>query len=639
MKKTRRPDESELLAFLDEELPPQRQAEIRQQLAADWELRAQLAKLERRVEQFVDATAAGQETDEPLPLDDWWQDFSQRLAATGEKPVWQARMAMEWRLFLARLAAWWPPEIRWRLAFGATASLIVVATLALFVWRAERPVSAQEFLQRTTQAEAASLRSVGEPVIYRKIQLKRSDSPEAVLWESWNDARHKQFRQRVADQQGLRFLRANEKTTSALITELEPILRANHFDPQQPLSPVAFAAWRKAIQTQTETVVAQGQEFKLTTVARPPFAVNAIAEASLVVRRSDWHAVALHLKVQGENELREYELSELAYEVLPLQALTVFADLPPPPMPPPMPPPVPTVTPNVSLLPTVVVASPAPTLALPGLAALQSAEVDALYALHQAKADLGEQLEVVREDGRQIVVRGLVQTATRKEELLQLLRRLPLVNPQILTLDEAVQQTQRTAVLPRNESVIATNETAVTSAAATPTVNAFQQLLVERLGGRKGMSEAEREAVNARVTQFYNSVEADASAAMAEAWAMRRLQERFATTTDFEAASRHRLDEMLGNHTARLRQRVQSLQTWLRPQLVALAKDVPTIAPVAEATRPAKIQTVFRAVEQVRHLTDQLIAGQAAASLSQTAQALLTAFARLDAALSDLEKN
>jgi hypothetical protein len=512
----------------------------------------------------------------------------------------------------------------------------VVATLALFVWRAERPVSAQELLQRTTQAEAASLRSVGEPVVYRKIQLKRSGSPEAVLWESWNDARHQQFRQRVADQQGLRFLRTNEKTTPALIAELEPLLRANHFDLQHPLSPAAFAEWRKTLAAKTETVVAQGHEWKLTTVASPPLAVNAIAEASLVVRRSDWHAVALHLKVQGENELREYVLSELAYEVLPLQALTVFADLPPTPLPTSSP----TSAPKDS--PAVVTASLAPTLPLPSLAALQAAEVEALYALHQAKADLGEQIEVVREDGRQVVVRGLVQTAPRKEELLQLLRRIPFVSPNIQTIDEAVQQAQRTAKPPVSDEIVtAPNETSVTSTATAPAVNPFQQLLLEQFGGRKGLSEAEREAVNARVTQFYNGVEADASAALAEAWALRRLQERFAASADadLDAASRQRLEEMQSNHLARLRQRSRSLQARLRPQLVAWASDVPPVSPSVEATRTAKIQAVFRAVEQVSRLTDQLIAGQTTTSLSQTARALLAEFTRLDAVLSDLEKN
>jgi hypothetical protein len=299
----------------------------------------------------------------------------------------------------------------------------------------------------------------------------------------------------------------------------------------------------------------------------------------------------------------------------------------------------PTGTPQALLSPTLVAVSPTPTMALPSLAALQAAEVEALYALHQAQADLGEQLEVVREDDRRIVVRGLVQTATRKEELSQLLRRIPLVNPNILAIDEAVQQAQRAAVPPANDTVMAASENAVTSAATTPTVNAFQQRLIEEFGGRKGMSESDREAVNTRVTQFYNSVEADASAAMVAAWALRRLQERFTATTDFDTASRQRWDEMLSHHTTRLRQHVRSLQTRLRPQLLKLSNETPTVASAAEATRDAKMHTVFRAVEQIRQLTDQLIAGPSAAALPPTARALLTEFARLDAALSDLEKN
>jgi len=637
MKRPHKPDESELLAFLDEELSPQRQAEIRQQLAADWELRANLAKLERRVEQFVDATAASQEADDQLPLDDWWRDFSQRLAVTAERPVWQARAATAWQSLFTKLSDWMQSEFRLRWMIGATACLFVLVAMGLVWWQVERPVSAQEFLQRTTQAETASLRRVGEPVVYRKIQIKRAGTNESVQWESWNDAGRKQFRQRIADRQGLRFLRANEPSMPALIAELEQILRANHFDPQHPLSPAAFAEWRKAIQAKAETVAAQGHELKLTTIAPPPYALNVITEAALVVRQSDWHAVALHLKVQSKDEMREYALSELAYEVLPLQALTVFADLPPISMP--------------RLLPTiapkdapagVAVASPVSTIAVTNVAALQAAEVEAMYALHQAQADLGEQLEVIREGSRQIVVRGLVQTATRKEELLQSLRRIPFVSPQIQTIEEAVRQAQRPAKPSADsETTIATNDSVVTSPPTAPVVNPFQQKLTEHLGGRMGMSEAEREEVNRQVSQFYNAVEADASAAMAEARALRRLQDRFASqpSTEFDTTSRQRLEEMQRNHVARLRQRTRTLQTRLRPLLIALAGEAPTVAQAAETTRPAQIMAVFRAIEQTSRLTDQLIAGNAAASLSQTARSLLTELARLDAVLTALEKN
>lgn len=78
MKKPEKPEESELLAYLDEELAPERQAEIRRMLAASWELRAQLARIERRVERYIEATAF-QSSGEPPDVDDLWRDFSGRL--------------------------------------------------------------------------------------------------------------------------------------------------------------------------------------------------------------------------------------------------------------------------------------------------------------------------------------------------------------------------------------------------------------------------------------------------------------------------------------------------------------------------------------------------------------------------------
>jgi N-acyl-L-homoserine lactone synthetase len=73
--------------------------------------------------------------------------------------------------------------------------------------------------------------------------------------------------------------------------------------------------------------------------------------------------------------------------------------------------------------------------------------------------------------------------------------------------------------------------------------------------------------------------------------------------------------------------------------LMTLAGDVPAGSSVIESTRQAQVMAAFRAVEQVSRLTDQLIAGEIAASLQQTARALLTELTRLDAILATLEKN
>jgi hypothetical protein len=620
------PAEEELLLFLDGEASERQADKVRAHLEGCWACRNQRDKLDRAIATFMDYCEADAAGASALPPRASLQ-FAERLrlaASTQSNPSLIQRLAetLRWQFAERRIIA------------GATACLMLAALLGLIWLRAERPVSAQELLQRTAQAETQRLSRVVDPVVYRKLLVKRAGAGEPVVLESWNDTERNQFRQRVAERQGSRFLRAEEKQTPAIIAELEQIFRVNRFDPQRPLSAAAFAEWRQAIKTKAETVVASGDELKLTTVAAPPYGVNAIAEAALIVRKNDWHAVALQLRVQSENELRDYELSETAYEVLPLQALTVFADLPPasPPAP----------APKVSPPTALVAASPAPTLALPSRAALQAAEVAALYALHQAQADLGEQIEAVVEDGRRVVVRGLVQSSERKEELARSLRRIALVSPQLLTVEEAVLQAQHAARPPAaNETALAMRENVVAVGQAAAAVNPFQQKLIEHFGGRKGMSEEEREEVNRQVTQFYNAVEADASAALAEAWALRRLQERFASTTgaELDAASRQRLEEMQNNHLTRVRQRSRNLYERLRPLLIAITGDVPAASHSTEATRQAQILAIFRAIEQASRLTDQLIAGETTASLPQTAQALLMELTRLDAILTTLEKN
>jgi hypothetical protein len=69
----------------------------------------------------------------------------------------------------------------------------------------------------------------------------------------------------------------------------------------------------------------------LTTDAAGPFPVNAIIQGQLTVRHSDLHPIEQHLKVQGENGVLDYALTEKAFEVLPLSELPpmLFADLTP----------------------------------------------------------------------------------------------------------------------------------------------------------------------------------------------------------------------------------------------------------------------------------------------------------------------
>jgi len=644
--KSEAPADGELLAYLDGELAPERQSEIQQLLESDWKLRVRLTEIERDIETYVKATHPQRQIELP-PFDDLWRGVSSRLADPLEPlPVeMELRLRKREAMGLVTLVRRWSDALlrrpvlrRWSVA--ATIGLTITAGLAFWFLSSEHlcVVSAEELIERATQSEAAQTKQVAEPVVYRRIQVKRTGAGESVIWESWRETGKNQFWQRVADRQGWRdFNRPNDRAMPALIAEIEAIFRINHLDSRRPLSAAAFAEWRKTIRSKSETVTElalpgnkANDGLKLTTVPQEPYALNAIIEASLVVRRSDWHVVTQRLKAQGENEVREYELSEMAYEVLPLQALTVFAELAPAPLS------TATIPPSPSLGGDMAAPSPSPTVA-PTETALKDAEVGALFALHQMQADLGEQIEVTRDPAGRIVVRGLVETPERRQQLSEALRHLPLVVVRLHTVEEAARQaalkqsSRATQSPPVNDSVNAVTSTA-------PGANAFEQRLARYFTERESAGN-DRQNINLKIARLSNEVVSESSAALSEAWALRRLLERFAAEKDEDRsiAARQRIEEMAANYIVRLKTQSRRLRMRLEPVLISIAgakAPVVSAPSPSEPTKQAQALSVFKAVEQTQQMTHHLFAGTgSAASPEEAARQLLEALARLDQAL------
>lgn len=267
------PDDGELLAFLDGELTPERQAEIRRLLETDWSLRVRLTELERDIETYVAATKHPLSGEAP-PFDAVWQGVSARLAQAAE-PASPAPAV--------RFETLTPPlrERAMRSAAASVALLLVVGAIVFYLrWDSLGAVSAHELLQRSAQAEAARLEQVAEPVVYRRVQVRRivAGRAETAAWESWQTG--SAFRRRAAD-------RVEEKTAAPILAELEQILRANQLDAQRPLSAAAYAEWRKTIRPKSESVtetILPGSEagLKLNTVVGTPAAPGRIIEASFV---------------------------------------------------------------------------------------------------------------------------------------------------------------------------------------------------------------------------------------------------------------------------------------------------------------------------------------------------------------------
>jgi Putative zinc-finger len=622
------PAEGTLLLYLDGELPSKEAALVQAHLTACWSCRMNADRVQEAVFTFIEYrdlvlcpfTA-------PPPSNE--QKFMGRLQGLKDQlgnRSWLARLygSWSWSVFAARLAAI-PRPLVWTAA-GLTVAL---AAVALFTWLDRVPVvTASELLQKASEAQARELRARVEPVIYQKLQVKRGR--RTATWELWCDTVNARFRQSVKSTKGRAAGQADE---AALLTELTDVLRANRMDPQRPLSPASFQAWRQSLTAKREEVsrlqTGDGEMLRLRVLPIAEPSAGQLTEASLVVRAQDWHPMAQTLKVRGEDEIRDYELSETAYEVVPLAALTVFAE------------PTPSSATSPGRIP--VAGSPTPSVRpLPTAAELQNAEIAALYVLHQLKADLGEQLEVSRKSSERIVVRGQVETLERKRELIAAIKDIPWVEARIQTFDEGAGHPARVKAPATTETI---SEPSL-SAEPAAVMNHFEERLANYFAERAGPTQKNRAAINRQITQLANSVFAESSAALTNGWALRRLAERFNESLDEQvgAAAAERLREVISDHLSEIGVRNRNLRVQLEPVLVAIAgmrAEAASSPPPAEGTRRALIIRLFESIEQAQQLAYRLFDSRhpLADSPEQAASLMLGALAQLDAASRALEQD
>ncbi len=213
-------------------------------------------------------------------------------------------------------------------------------------------------------------------------------------------------------------------------------------NPAMPLAATSFDAWRRSIAAShdevTKTKLADSHDaFNLRTTSTGQVNNGEIIEASLVVRASDWHPVQEQLRVKVAQGDEQLELTETAYSVVSLNAVApeIFAETP-------------TST-------SVAASSPKLETPNPKLETIASAplpvasadlEVEVLRLLHEARADLGEQISVTRGADRFLHVTGIVDTAERKAEIMRALQPVtnnPACHIEIQTVSEAVAQQQQ----------------------------------------------------------------------------------------------------------------------------------------------------------------------------------------------------
>jgi hypothetical protein len=255
---------------------------------------------------------------------------------------------------------------------------------------------------------------------------------------------------------------------------------------------------------------------------------------------------------------------------------------------------------------------------------LDEVEIEVLYSLHRVRACLGEPIEVERVPGGAVRVSGLVETTTRRAQLVAALGELhnpAAVRVEIGTTEEFLQQPSGAGV------VIAPNAPATQ---VRPLRLPIQDEL-ERHFEPRGETRA-------RVVRLANDAVDISKAMLVEAWALRRLGERYdgERFERLEPRSRWLLEVMLRDHLEAFRAGSRRGQEELGPVLASISGNERRggVLP-AGAAQPANllqgVMALFQRAEEVDTLTSGLFAGAGLpASAADAVASLLAAFEAME---------
>jgi len=210
----------------------------------------------------------------------------------------------------------------------------------------------------------------------------------------------------------------------------------------------------------------------------------------------------------------------------------------------------------------------------PSEAELAATEVEALYALHQVRACLGDPVKITRDPSWNLVVRGIVSTSERKAQLLAALADLnapPWLRYDLRTVDEALLAASRD----RDPDTEAAGEDTGNVSRA-PDELAMQidgdrlpiQDQLERYFRVKD-AEENSDGADERIRQFAGKIVTLSGDALAEVWAIRRLAEkrRLEKAAEWQPRTRWLLEVMLREHLTALQAKAAQMRRLLEPVL------------------------------------------------------------------------
>jgi hypothetical protein len=343
------------------------------------------------------------------------------------------------------------------------------------------------------------------------------------------------------------------------------------------------------------------------------------------------------------HDARQVEVTELVWNVFPLEAVdpAIFSTEPMRPL-------------DVARLADLVPPPPSPSDA-----ELAESELQARVAIHAEGADLGEQIELDRDlpasrpssGERSLVVRGIVSTLERKNSLLAALQGIPHVELRLQTVEEAATQ-QKEVTADKSEGAepqIAHEALVLESRVASARVEAHsnEPSAVAVIGGRALEQQLEERYPKAEDrAAFINRGVELVQEALAQAWALRRLRDRYGpeTVAQLSRGSRQTLELLIRDHVSVLRQHVDETRamvaTLVSPEPSGEVSPQPTLDAAMSASAPIRdwrytVAEIFPEVQRVNENTAALLAGsgRTAAEGQALVHDLQLALAKLQAQL------
>jgi hypothetical protein len=575
--------DEQLLLALDGESSAQEAAQVKGHLEACWSCRARREQIEKAIEDVVEYRDHLMKPYFPMPLGGrsmFVTRLEQLALSVGRPPLW--KRILRGPLALVAIPQVLVPRYVWIvIMLGASIAFFSIHRL----WQVPK-VSASQLLENAQGSEIRALHSVARPVLYQKLRIRVGT--QVVTRTIYRDpiglrqADHVDAAEGASGQSGSNVSsqsRAQSQPNTVLTAdaELRRTFQNARLNWQDPLSPASYSAWYKSLGEKFDEVTKVTDDLitlKTTTSEGP------IAEARITVRASDFHPVEEDLRLQ---DARQVEVHELAWEVLPMEAINVSIFAP-------------------ETMQSAGIGHPSSLAAQPaGLtdAELAEAELQARLAIHDEKADLGEQIELVRRASRLgqrlVVVQGIFSTQERKDDLVAALRGIPHVELRLQTLDEAKAQQNPVAADGIQDATLLIAQDAAQRESQVRGKNVQSNGSERPVVGRPAFERQleERYPNSEDRIAFINRAVELAQDALAQAWALRRLRDRYTpgAVGELSRGSQQTLGLLIRDHVSLLRQHLNGTQDLLSPLLPAGPVDEVPQQPMPEVPGATAVPT------------------------------------------------